>query len=169
MWGTKCEMLASIPIFLFPLHWVLKESIRVGRDTFLIFIVIFFYFFRHLWAETGGDCPLWEEIWEPPGSHVGGAVRGLHPAEGAEGRGALPAARPGQPCQGAPGCLWLWREAIIWQVDFKILPTILYREIQPELSRDIVIDVVIVQMMLIMWSHNYGLFLLSCRVKDLML
>lgn len=124
-------MLAKVPIFVFPLHWVLKESNILGRDTFLKSTMIFF-FFRHFWAETGRYCPLWEEIREPPGSHVGGAVRGLHPTEGAERRGSLPTARPGQPGEGAPGCLWLRREAVVWQVEFKTFRSVLHWETQSE-------------------------------------
>lgn len=71
---------------------------------------------RYFWTETGGHGPIWEEIREPAGAHAGGAVRGLHPTAGAEGRGPLPTARPGKPRQGAPGRIRLWREALLRQV-----------------------------------------------------
>lgn len=87
-------MLASIPAFVLPSHRVLKESNIVRRDAVLRFIGIL-YFSRHFWAETGRYCPLREEVWEPAGSHAGGAVCGLHPTKGAEGGGALPTAGPG--------------------------------------------------------------------------
>lgn len=73
-------------------------------------------FSRYFWTETGRHRPIREEIWEPAGAHAGGAVCGLHPTARPEGGGPLPTARPGQPCQGASGCIRLWREARLWQV-----------------------------------------------------
>lgn len=103
-----------------PLRAWKEDSNEWGENRDLSFAVIS-SFSRYIWTETGRHCPIWKEIWEPAGAHAGGAVRGLHPTAGAEGRGPFPAAWPGQPRQGASGCIRLWREALLWQVQGQVM------------------------------------------------
>lgn len=75
-----------------------------------------FLCFRNFWSEVGGNSAVWTPVWEQACPYAGGAVCWFHSAVGPSGGGPIQAARTGKPGQRAAGCLWLWRETLLWLV-----------------------------------------------------